>query len=263
MERSPTILRLIARWLLRAVGAALLVLIAWIAAVVYPSPLFAHQARIDGFRVYSDEPIPDDMHATIADVTRRIDAMEHPPVSAGSRVYLCNSRKRYAFFAALTRKSPDTLAIGLSVANESFVSMGRVEEFAAINQGRILHSRFEGNLAEVIAHEIAHFHSIHALGYRRHLALPVWKSEGWAEYQANLGPIRDDPEYDLLGRIDLLLDEAYWRSGTGRARDLWEWQLLVEFLGEVHEYRLEDLVRHDVTREATLQQMLAWRRSRD
>ena len=64
--------------------------------------------------------------------------------------------------------------------------------------GRLRHTRFEGNLAEVIAHEIAHFNSVRALGYRRHLGQPLWKSEGWAEYQANLAAIRADPDYDGL-----------------------------------------------------------------
>jgi hypothetical protein len=50
-------------------------------------------------------------------------------------------------------------------------------------------------MAEVIAHEIAHFNSVHALGFRSHLRQPVWKSEGWAEYQANLAPIRADPDW--------------------------------------------------------------------
>ena len=133
--------------------------------------------------------------------------------------------------------NPDSLAINLSVAQSMFVSMRRVEEFAVSNRGRLRHTRFEGNLAEVIAHEIAHFNSIRALGYRAHLAQPVWKSEGWAEYQANVAAIRADPAYDLGQRIDVLLDDRAWTAG-GVARDLWEWQLLVEYLGEVEGYGL-------------------------
>jgi hypothetical protein len=139
-----------------------------------------------------------------------------------------------------------------------FVSMSRVQEFAVSNQGRLRHTRFEGNPAEVIAHEIAHFNSVEALGYRAHLAQPVWKSEGWAEYQANIAAMRDDSAYDLGERIDLLLDDRHWRAGHDVARDLWEWQLLVEYLGEVEGYRLADLVRDEVTKSAVRQRMLAW-----
>jgi len=108
------------------------------------------------------------------------------------------------------------------------------------------------------ATEIAHFGSAHALGLRRHLRQPMWKSEGWAEYQANLAAIRSDPDYDLRRRIDVLQDESYWAGRHGVARSLWESQLLVEFLGEVQKYRLTDLVREDVTKESTRGQMMSW-----
>jgi len=187
--------------------------------------------------------------------------MEHELHRVAPRVYLCNSRNRYNFFARLTRMNSESLAIGLSAANEMFVSMTRVRTFEAHNGGRLRHTRFEGNLSEVIAHEIAHFNSLQALGFRPHLAQPVWKSEGWAEYQANVAMIRDDPAYDLRERIDVLLDDRYW-VGSGLARDLWEWQLLVEYLGEVKGYRLADLVRADVSRFGTRQEMMAWYRER-
>lgn len=242
----------------------LLVLLAsiflYVVTLAYPSPLFAYEASFGGYRIYSDEPIPTDMARVIEDTARRVEAMEHIPSRSSHRVYLCNSPERYAFFAFLTRKSAESLAIGLNVANETFVSMSRVREFAAKNQGALRHTRFEGNLAEVIAHEIAHFHSVRALGYRVHLAQPPWKSEGWAEYQANIAAIRADSTYDLRGRIEMLFDGGYW-SGSGFARDLWEWQLLVEFLGEVKGYRLADLVRADVTMSSVQEQMMNWYRS--
>ena len=46
------------------------------------------------------------------------------------------------------------------------------------------------------------------------------------------------------------------------ARDLWKWQLLVEFLGEVKGYTLADLVKEDVTERSTWEQMMAWYRIR-
>lgn len=230
----------------------------YLTTLAVPTPLFAHKARFGDYRVYSDEPIPADFGEVIAETKRRAEAMEHEPGSASPRVYLCGSRKRYAFFAFLTRKSPESLAIGLSVAHSMFVSMRRIEEFAARNRGLLRHTRFEGNPAGVIAHEIAHFNSIRTLGYRAHLAQPVWKSEGWAEYQANVAAIRDDPAYDLGQRIDLLLDDRYWTVGHSPARDLWEWQLLVEYLGERQGYGLAELSNADVTLLAVRERMLSW-----
>jgi hypothetical protein len=152
----------------------------------------------------------------------------------------------------------ESLAISLSMPNSMFVSMSRVERFRANNAGALRHSRFEGNLAEVVAHETAHFHSVAALGYRAHLAQPVWKSEGWAEYQANLAAIRADPTYDLAKRIDQLLDDRYWTAAPGPARAQWEWQLLVEYLGGVEDYGLSDLVRDEVTLDSARARMMSW-----
>jgi hypothetical protein len=230
--------------------------------VVFPTPLFAHDARFGDYRVYSDEPIPDEFGRVIDDAARRVAAMEHEPYRGAPRVYLCNSRGRYDFFAFLLRKNSESLAIGLTVANEMFISMSRVREFREQNRGLLRHTRFEGNSAEVIAHEIAHFNSVRALGFREHVAQPVWKSEGWAEYQANISAIRDDPDYDLVERIEWLLEDRYWGDKHSVARDLWEWQILVEFLGEVKGYRLADLSRDEVTLFSAREQMMNWYENR-
>jgi hypothetical protein len=89
----------------------------------------------------------------------------------------------------------------------------------------------------------------------------MWKSEGWAEYQANIAVIRDDPAYDLGERIDVLLDDRHWAGSGGLARGHWEWQLLVEYLGEVQGVRLADLSKDEVTKPAVRQRMLAWHRN--
>ena len=251
--------RRITQWTLRLLLVLIAVGVLYIATLAFPSPLFAHTESYGSYRVYSDEPIPADFGRVIEDLDRRIQGMEHAPPEASQRIYLCGPKK-YSFFAFLTRKSPESLAIGLTVANESFVSVDRVRLFAAMNQGVLRHTRFEGNLAEVVAHEIAHFNSVHALGYRSHLRQPLWKSEGWAEYQANLAAIRADPDYDLGRRIELLLDERYWSGRYGPARRLWESQLLVEFLGEVKGYRLTDIIRDEVTESSSRELMMAWYR---
>jgi hypothetical protein len=250
-----------AKWTLRLLLVLLAVAGLYIAILAVPSPLFAHHETFGSYRVYSDEPIPADFGRVIEDLDRRIQAMEHAPPDASQRVYLCGSKK-YGFFAFLLRKSPESLAIGLSVANETFVSVDRVRLFAERNRGVFRHTRFEGNLAEVVAHEVAHFNSVHALGFRAHLRQPLWKSEGWAEYQANLAAIRADPDYDLARRIELLLDDSHWGGRYGIARQLWESQLLVEFLGEIEGYRLAEIVSAEVTQSSTREQMMAWYHSR-
>jgi hypothetical protein len=121
----------------------------------------------------------------------------------------------------------------------------------------IRHSRFEGNIAEVIAHEVAHFNVIKARGYRAAMAMPVWKSEGYAEQQANPAAIRANSTYAFVERIELLRDDRFW-SQSSYARQLFEWQLLVEYLIDVQGADLEGLMRAYVTEAATRERMLAW-----
>jgi hypothetical protein len=252
----------IAKWTIKLLLALFVLGALYIGILVFPSPLFAHTENYGKYRVYSAESISADFGRVIEDLDRRIQAMEHAPPEASQRIYLCGPKK-YAFFAFLLRMNSESLAIGLTVANETFVSMDRVRLFAERNQGVFRHTRFEGNLAEVVAHEIAHFNSAHALGLRPHLRQPLWKSEGWAEYQANLAAIHADPDYDLARRMELLLDNDNWGGRPyGVARRLWESQLLVEFLGEVKGYRLMDLVSDEVTESSTREQMMAWYRER-
>ena len=256
MKHTP---RRITKWTLRLVLILMALAALYVVVLVFPSPLFAYSESYGSYRVYSDEPMAADFGLVIADLDRRIQEMEHAPRDAGQRIYLCGPQK-FRFFALLTRKNPLSLGIGLSLANESFVSTERVRLFADSNGGVLRHTRFEGSIAEVVAHEVAHFHSARALGFRAHLAQPLWKSEGWAEYQANLAAIRADPGYDLRTRIDQLLDDGYWGGGHGFARRMWEAQLLVEFLGEVKGYRLSDLVPEEITEAGVRAEMMDWYR---
>jgi hypothetical protein len=254
------IVRRVGMWALWLVLGLVAVLTSYVLVLVFPTPGFSHRAQFVGYRVYSDEAVPVDLGSVIDEAAWRAKAMEPGSNRSGARIYLCNSPRRYAFFAFLTRKNPMSLAIDLSVPNVIFVSMERVEQFRTANAGRLRHTRFEGNLAEVIAHEIAHFHSIEALGYRAHLAQPVWKSEGWAEYQANVAAIRNDPTYDLAERIDQLLDDRCWVRSPGIARHQWEWQLLVEYLAGIEGYGLKDLISDQVTADSAAARMMSWHR---
>ena len=113
-------IRRIAKWTVGLLLVLLAVGILYIGILVFPSPLFAHSEHYGTYRVYSDEPIPDDFGNVIEDLDGRLRAMEHAPPEASQRIYLCSSKK-YSFFTSLLRMSPKSLATGLSVANESFV----------------------------------------------------------------------------------------------------------------------------------------------
>jgi hypothetical protein len=90
--------------------------------------------------------------------------------------------------------------------------------------------------------------------------MPVWKSEGYAEYQANIAATRADETYDFSARVDLLLDDNFWGRGNSVARHLYRWHLLVEYLATEKGMGLDDLVEEGVSEEGVYRDMLAWHR---
>jgi hypothetical protein len=249
-------IRTSSKWGLRSLTLLLAIATVYVVTLIFPYPLFAHQGDFGEFKVYSSQPLPIDLDQTIEDVRSRVKAMEYARPGARCNVFICGDQRLYSFFAFLTRMSPNSLAIGLSAVGNVYMNAERVRRFAAQNSWGIRHSRSEGNTAEVIAHEIAHFNVVKAKGYRASRSLPVWKSEGYAEYQANLAVTRADTLYVFSDRIELLLN-APWDEGSV-ARWHFEWQLLVEFLGEVKGYGLEDLMDTGLTEEAARREMLEW-----
>jgi hypothetical protein len=174
------------------------------------------------------------------------------------RVFICGDERLYSVFAFLTRRSSNSLGIGMTVLKNMYLNESKIRRFAADRYGRIPHSRYEGNFSEVIAHEIVHFNMVKVLGFWTANTLPVWKSEGYAEYQANIAATRADSSYDFAHRVELLKNDAFWGSGVSMARSLFESHLLVEFLAEERGFDLNDLADEAVTETYARQEMLAW-----
>jgi hypothetical protein len=256
-------LRRIGAWTLRGLLVVLILLTLYVLVVYYPNPLFSYRAEFGNYRVYSDQPIPADLARVIEDAKAREAAMEGYRPGRTRRVFLCQSPRRYALMARLVRKSPQALAMGLSLPKNIFLSATRIRQFAARNRGVFEHSRFEGNMAEVIAHEVAHFHSVRGLGFWDHIVQPLWKSEGWAEYQANAVHTRREGLHGLARRVDLLLNDAHWDPNHPLARRMYEWDLLVEYLGEVEGLGLADLADEGTTESRARDAMMGWYRSRE
>lgn len=245
-------------WTLRGFLIVVLLVAAYLTALAFPYPLFNNVQRFDEFTVCSSQPLPDGYGQIIDGVRSRIEAMEYARPGAGCRVFICGDQRLYSLFAFLTRQSPNTMGIGLSLFGNVYLNEPMIRRVARQNYGGIRHSRFEGNLAELISHEIAHFNAVKRLGFRPSMEVPFWKSEGYAEYQANLAATRADASYALTDRIDLLMNDSFWGRGASLARRLFESHLLVEFLAEVKGFGLDELIDESVTEELAREEMLAW-----
>ena len=250
--------RTIGKWALRGFLLLLLLVALDVTALALPYPLFDYKYQSEGFSIYSSWALPGDVEEIVEWAQARVDAMDYTRPDAGYRVFICGDERLYSVFAFLTRRSTNSLGIGMTVLGNMYLNESKIRRFAAGRHGRIPHSRYEGNLSEVVAHEIVHFNMVKKLGFWRATRMPVWKSEGYAEYQANIAATRADGSYVFADRIDLLTNDAFWGRGASMARSLFEWHLLVEFLAEEKGFDLEDLADEAITETFAREEMLAW-----
>ena len=253
-----TRLRSVLKWSGRALIALVLILAIPISAVAFPYPFFEHSENFGHCVVYSDAEFDAGFDEVMADVNRRLECVEVLPEGSSNRVFLCRSQKLYSMFARISRVHPNMQGFNLSILGNTFVSVPRVDYVrGAFHRGAPYNMR-EGDLAHVIAHEVAHDLSQNEIGFFKYLKLPLWKREGYAEYGAVTGAIREEGGPGLRERIGVLLDDSYWGGRKDPARVYYEGELLVEYLIEVEGRTFSQVMSRDVTFDTTYGDMMDW-----
>lgn len=118
----------------------------------------------------------------------------------------------------------------------------------------VRYSAMEGNMEEVICHEIVHSFVYNKLCSIKASSLPAWKQEGYAEYGANILPKRNDTTYHFKNRVDLYKDSSFW-DGNKFVFEYYEAEILVEFLIDVKKMTFEQLMTDTVTYQRALKEL--------
>ncbi len=251
--------RKLVKWSIWAFGAFAMLVGLYLSIFFFPYPLFPHHAELAGFSVYSDRVISDDFAPVFEDARRRVEAMPLYRGAALPRVFVCRSQRRFAFLVRMAGKGHAGQGLLISMAGNAFISEQGIKVVAQRNAGRPAHSRLDGSWAGAIAHEVAHHLVFAELGFRKARRIPAWKSEGYADYVANLASAASDPDNDLQTRIALLLDDDSWQHLTGSVdRRHFRWHVLVEYLCTERGFDLADLLAEDVTESSAMADMKAW-----
>jgi len=251
--------RKLGKWSLWVLGVVAVLVTLYISVFFFPYPLFPNHAEFDGFSVYSDREILDDFSAVIEDARRRITAMELDHAGSTFRIFLCHSQRKFVTLNKLAGKRYVGQALVISAAGNAFFSAHGIEEVRRRTGGRPAHSRLEGSWSAAIAHEVAHRLVFSEVGYRRARRIPVWKSEGYADYEANLASAASDPDYDFRSRIQFLLDDDNWRPPVRPFdRRHFRWHLLVEYLCSVRGFGFSNLLDDEVTEARAWNEMREW-----
>ena len=112
----------------------------------------------------------------------------------------------------------------------------------------------EGNIIEIICHEIIHSFVYEKLGAEKYTLIPFWKQEGYAEYAANILVKEKDSLYNFRNRVDIYLNDEFW--GNNKAvKDYYEAELLVENLIKNKKLSFDVLMRDSITYDYALNQL--------
>lgn len=252
-------IRQVAKWVAVALTVVVVLAALYLSVFFFPYPLFPRHAEFAGFSVYSDREIPEDFELVLDDARRRVEAMELYRGANTPRIFVCRSQRLFVFLNKLAGKRHVGQALVISAAGNVFLSEMGIEFIGQRNGGRPVYSRLQGSWSAAIAHEVAHDLVFSELGFRKARKIPVWKSEGYADYAANLAAAASDPDYDFRSRIGLLLDDDNWRPPVRPFdRRHFRWHVLVEYLCTMRGFDFTDLMDEEVTKESAWGDVMAW-----
>ena len=178
------------------------------------------------------------------------------------RIFFFRDHGLYSLFTQLSRVPPEAQGFGISFLGTTYVSGPRVEALGDRTGHGPRHSVWEGSIPHTMAHEVAHLYMVDSIGRSTWTSLPQWKREGFPEYVANIGLIREDDAETLTHRIEILRDDGQWSGPRSWDRIHYEVGLMMEFLLDVRGYDLGTVIPDSITREDTYAAMLEWHRGR-
>jgi len=225
-----------------------------ISVLAFPHPWFKQSVRDGSLTIYSDESADPELESVFRGVRDRLQAVEIYDESVNLRVFVCNNQGLYNVFARLALVPTSVPGFNLSIFNNTFVSVSKINARRYSNHARIKHSAMAGDLAQSIAHELIHDYTQEKIGVMAYRKIPVWKTEGYAEYSASKVYLQEDTEETLAARIfrmQTALTDA-------RAREYYGWNLVMEFLSDELGYTFTEIHAPETTLDEATSQMMAW-----
>jgi len=248
------------KWIKKILKITLIVIIGL--PIIYFSILastglwFNYHYEVDNFNIYSDSEItsPDIL---IENLNNRLNTCEIFKEDVEHKIYISSSEKKFRFFAKITGSSYPAQGFNINYLNKIFISESFINETnkerKAVNK-LIPYSALEGNMIEVICHEIIHSFVYDKIGAEKYALVPFWKQEGYAEYAANISIKETDSSYNFNDRVDIYLDVEFW--GNNKAvKDYYEAELLVENLMDNYGVSFVELMNDSITFDYALNQL--------
>ena len=165
----------ITRYLLMAAAVGYVLLLS------FPQVLFAHEISYKNLKVYSREPLDDNIYAVLDKVESKLAASALDNQEVRPKIFIANSYGLYAFISLNLGGNSFGKRFPLLPTSNIFINKSDIEKDLVSRRAVENNHR---SLSGVIAHEVTHLLIGKKFGHWRNLSMPVWKREGYAEYVA-------------------------------------------------------------------------------
>jgi hypothetical protein len=217
---------------------------------------FNYHYQVDNFNIYPDSEITS-AEILIEKVNDRVIACEIFKKDLEHNIYISSSEKKFSFFAKILGSSYPAQGFNVNYLNKIFISKSFINETQKKRKAAnkiIPYSALEGDIIEIICHEIIHSFVYDKLGAEKYALIPFWKQEGYAEYAANISIKEKDSLYSFNNRVEIYLDDEFWGSNKV-VKDYYEAELLVENLIENKKQSFDLLMSDSITLEYARNQL--------
>lgn len=193
---------------LRRLGVVVAAIIAaYIALLLKPEVLLAHEVRVQNLALHASNPLPAGAEQLAERVLARIQRSPFYDPNAEYDVYLCSSSAEFALFARGQRNVGAISMIGLT--GHAFVRPSDIPQNRLIGpKGHVISD--DRDLVYFIAHELAHTLVARRVGRLAYLRLAVWQQEGYADALA-----KERFEYDRVLAAFLAKDRRLDPEASG------------------------------------------------
>jgi len=241
------------------ISLALVILVAiWILALAFPQPFFSDSVSIDNITIYSDNKLAPGINTITSDIVYRLKTASMYDKSNAYDIFICNNQGLFEFFITLAMRDSHIQGLNLSLLGNSFISMTTVAALGRAHKHNPPYNIRTGSLAHVICHELAHNYHSDQIGLLNYRNLPMWKTEGIAEYGAHYGAIIKDSMASLEYRLSEYMDASNWHYGDSYVKQIYISELMVEYLIMIKNYSIDQVCDDSVQHESTYDQFLNW-----
>ncbi len=151
----------------------------YLALLLHPDPLFAHEVRVENLVLHAREPLPAAALEVARAVHGRVARSPFYDPADTYHVYLCDTPRLFALVSVQHPKAGGVAQVGLG--GNVFLRPSQVERDRLIGpRGQEVPG--ERTLTYFMAHELTHTMVARRLGRLAYFRLAAWQQEGYADY---------------------------------------------------------------------------------